>query len=80
MALSRLKPCRHVKIICPEQLTPPGMSFAEWLLFSLCRNVLYNRCRCISNKQKESFRFKKLTNRLSMAALAGVEYRRSDLC
>ena len=68
------------KMICPEQFTLPAVSFAEWLLFSLCRNVLYNRCRQISNKQKESFHFKKLTNRLSMAALASVEYRCSDLC
>ena len=33
------------KMICPEQFTLPAVSFAEWLLFSLCRNVLYNRCR-----------------------------------
>ena len=67
-------------MICPEQFTPPAISFAEWLLFSLCRNILYNRCRQISNTQKESFHFKKLTNRLSMAPLASVEYRCSDLC
>ena len=27
-------------MICPEQFTPPGISFAELLLLSLCRNSL----------------------------------------
>ena len=66
-------------MICSELFTPPTISFAERLLFSPCRSVLYNTCRLISNEQKESFHFKKLTNRLSMAALASVEYWCSDL-
>ena len=66
-------------MICPEQFTLRAISFAEQLLFSPCRNVLYNTRRKISNKQKESFHFKKLTNCLSMAALASVEYWCADL-
>ena len=62
-----------------EQFTPLAISFAEWLLFSPCRNVLYDTCRQMSNKQKEPFHFKKLTNHWSMASLASVEYQCSDI-
>ena len=40
--------------------------------FLACRNVLFNTSRWISNKQTESFHFKKPTNRLSMAAFRYV--------
>ena len=33
------------KMISPEQFTPPVIRFAELLLFSPCRNILYNTCR-----------------------------------
>ena len=39
-----LSQCRK-KIICPEQLIPPAVSFAEQLLYSLCQKVLYNTFR-----------------------------------
>ena len=63
------------KMICPEQFTPPGIS-----LQPVSKRSLQYMQLNISNKQKESFHFKKLTNRLSMAALASVEYRYCDLC
>ena len=36
-ALSHLKPCQNVEMICLELLTPPAMSFAERLLYIHCR-------------------------------------------
>ena len=39
-----LSQCRK-KIICPEQLIPPAVSFAEQLLYSPCQKVLYNTFR-----------------------------------
>ena len=57
-----------------EQFTLPAMSFAEQLLSigqPASKSSLHT-C-LISNKQKESFHFKKLTNHLSMAALASTD-------
>ena len=53
---------RRKEIICPEYFTPLAIGVAERLLSigpSQCRKVLNNTCRQISNKQKESFHFKK---------------------
>ena len=67
--------------VCPEQFTPPGTSFAERLLRSACVETFstIDAAKFPINK-RNLFISKKLTNRLSMAALASVEYRCSDLC
>ena len=55
-----------------------GYEFSRAAALQPLTKFLHNTCRKISNKQKESFHFKQLTNHLSMVALAIVEYRCFD--